>query len=194
MRLLAQATLSLLLSANELLPDTFDTDLKQWDIETAIINADESSFEVRSRNIRSLELGFMLEKCDLSNALIHQCLRIYEVCGKQVEQLSEQLFVYSRARTLENEEDKNLGRSSTNWNGGPSDTKLHNKLKKMLEFVDDDTKLQAIESNVTVMGVGRSGTPQEVNIQNPEARCSVIRLRKWRNRCEQCVEQVSKRK
>jgi len=173
----------------------FEENLEKWDLETAILNAGEESLQVRSRNIRSLELGFMLDQCELSNNLVHQCLRIHSVCGQEVEQLSEQLFVYSRARQLENEEDVAMQRSEGGDHKatGPSDGKLHRKLTQMLEYVENPDTLRKIESNVHVEGqLGRSSG--DITVQNPEARCSVIRLRKWKNRCEQCLEELKRRR
>merc|ERR1712178_305625 len=87
-------------------------------------------------------------------------LRIHSVCGQEVEQLSEQLFVYSRARQLENEEDQAMSRSENGGphkNIGPSDTKLHKKLTQMLNYVDNPDTLRNIASNVHVEGaMGRS--------------------------------------
>jgi len=181
--------------------DNFEQNLEKWDRETAILNANENSLTARSRNIRSLELGFMLDQCELSNNLVHQCLRIHSVCGSDVEQLSEQLFTYSRARQLENEEDIAMSRSTehdhADVNGkstGPTDAKLHKKLEQMLGYVENPDSLRTIASNVHVEGAMGRSEGGDITVQNPEARCSVIRLRKWKNRCEQCLEELKRRR
>ncbi|CBY31719.1 unnamed protein product [Oikopleura dioica] len=132
------------------------------------------------------------KECNLGKALMKHCIRIRTVCGEKIDIFSETQVVSNHPMRVHPLLQEDISRQSSKRDKNLKKLKKHVSRIEALRMAFSSEKVDrwsAVDLElVNAVEVVQDGGPYQVNIKNPEARCSSIRLRWWRSKCHACLE------